>query len=67
LDARDLGRLVLVVVFGLAFLLTVAAALAVLIWGDDVARTGIRDLVEALLPTETMLLGGAGVWYFSGR
>ncbi len=33
--SRDLERLVLVVALALAFVLTVAAALAVALWGDD--------------------------------
>jgi hypothetical protein len=64
---RALGRLVLVVAFGLAFLLTVAAALAGLLRGDDAARASLKDVLAALLPTETLLLGAAVVWYFAGR
>jgi hypothetical protein len=63
---RDLGRLVLVVVFALAFLLTVAAALAAALWGNDASGTRSREVVTALLPTETLLLGAAVVWYFAG-
>ena len=33
--SRDIGRLVLVVVFALAFLVTVAGALGAALWGSD--------------------------------
>jgi hypothetical protein len=64
---KGVGRLVLVVVFGLAFLLTVLAVLADALWGSDASRAQIPEVVTALLPTETLLLGAAVVWYFVGR
>jgi hypothetical protein len=41
--------------------------MAILFWGDDAARAGLKDVLAALLPTETLLLGWAVVWYFAGR
>ncbi len=64
---RDFGRLILVVAFALAFLLTVAASLAAAVWGTDASGAGIGPVIAALLPTETLLLGAAVVWYFAGR
>jgi F0F1-type ATP synthase assembly protein I len=64
---RDLGRLVLAIVLGLAFLLTVVAALVVAIWGDDASRARVKEALTALLPTETLLLGAAVIWYFAGQ
>jgi len=64
---RNIGRLILVAVFALAFLFTVAAALGGAIWGSDPSGSRIREVVAALLPTETLLLGAAVVWYFAGQ
>ena len=64
--SRDLGRLVLVVALAVAFVLTVVGALAGALWGSDASRARVKDVLTALLPTETMLLGAAVAWYFTG-
>lgn len=64
---RDFGRLVLVVALALAFVLTVAGAMAVALWGNDAARAQVKDVLGALLPAETLLLGVAVTWYFAGQ
>lgn len=51
----------------LAFVLTVAGAMAVALWGNDAARAQVKDVLGALLPAETLLLGVAVTWYFAGQ
>jgi len=65
--SRDIGRLILVIVFALAFLVTVAGALGAALWGSDTSGARVGGVVTALLPTETLLLGAAVVWYFAGQ
>ena len=65
--SRDLGRLVLLVALALTFLFTVVGALAVVLWGTDGSRARLQDVLTALLPAETLLLGMAAGWYFAGQ
>ena len=65
--SRDFGRLVLVIALALAFVLTVAAALGVALWGDAAAGARVKGVLDLLLPAETALLGAAVAWYFAGK
>jgi hypothetical protein len=60
-----LERLLLVGILGFAFLGTVTAALVAQFCCDQERRKGFRDLLNALLPVETALLGAAAAYYFA--
>jgi predicted membrane protein len=60
-----LDRFLLVAILSLAFLGTVTAALLAQFFCDRERRKEFRDLLNALLPVETALLGAAAAYYFA--
>ena len=66
MSTRATAQLFLVVVLGIAFLATIAIGMYAAFVAPVETVSNVKGLVDALLPAETALLGGAVAFYFRG-